>query len=96
MVRAMVKGSRSISKEEETQTNIFLHTVVAHLRPFFETVGSFVRTISPGKRIQMHAKFPQVNVTFALISFSHVSKERVRFSSGIGMASFGEIVSPLV
>ena len=96
MVGAMVKGSRSISKEEETQANIFLHTAVAQLRPFFETVGSFVRTISPGKRRHLHAKFPQENVTFALISFYHVLKERIRFSSGIGMASFGETVSPLV
>ena len=45
--------------------------VAAHLRTFLKECGSFAHTIFPGKRFHLRTQFPQVNVTFAHIKFSH-------------------------
>ena len=45
--------------------------VAAHLRTFWKECDSFAHTFSPGKRFHLRTQFPQVNVTFAHIRFSH-------------------------
>ena len=45
--------------------------MAAHLRTFLKECDSFAHTIFPGKRFHLRTQFPQVNVTFAHIKFSH-------------------------